>query len=65
MTSDETRDPQAQHLEHMKHEFLLAQQRRREAAAALRRGNAGDGDGPPAAGPVADGQAADVAAVRP
>ena len=57
MTSiDDERDPQAQRLERMKNEFLVAQQRRREGTAASRRRDAGDGDGPPLAGPVADGQ---------
>jgi hypothetical protein len=50
MTSvDADRDPQAQQLEQMKNDFLVAQQRRRERAAASR-GDSGDGDGPPLAG---------------
>ncbi len=64
MTSiDDECDSQAQRLERlerlerMKREFLGAQQRRRERTAASRRGDTGDGDGPPLAGPVADGQA--------
>jgi hypothetical protein len=61
---DDERDPQVQQLERMKNEFLLAQQRRRERAAASRRGGTGDGDGPPLAGPTADGQRG-TAALRP
>ena len=65
MTSiDDDRDPQVQQLERMKNEFLVAQQRRRERAAAPRRGDTGDGDGPPLAGPAADGQTG-IAAWRP
>jgi len=65
MTSiDDDRDPQVQQLERMQNEFLVAQQRRRERAAASRRGGTGDGDGPPLAGPVADGQTG-IAALRP
>ena len=64
MTSTDDRDPQVQQLERMKNEFLVAQQRRRERAAAERRGDTGDGDGPPLAGPVTDGQTG-IAAVRP
>jgi len=61
---DDDRDPEVQQLERMKNEFLVAQQRRRERAAALRRGDTGDGDGPPLAGPLADRQAG-IAALRP
>jgi len=64
MTSTDDRDPQAQQLERMKNEFLVAQQRRRERAAAERRGDTGDGDGAPPAVPVTDSHAG-VAAVRP
>jgi hypothetical protein len=65
MTSiDNDSDPQLQLRERMKNEFLVAQQRRRERAAASRLGDAGDGDGPPLAGPVADGQTG-IAALRP
>ena len=65
MTSiDHDRDPQMQQLERMKNDFLVAQQRRRERAAASRRGDTRDGDGPPLAGPVADGQTG-IAALRP
>jgi hypothetical protein len=54
MTSiDHERDPQMLELERMKDDFLVAQQRRRERIAASRRGDTGDGDGPPLAGPVA------------
>lgn len=52
MTSmDDDRDPQVQQLERMKQDFLVAQQRRRERAAASRRGDTGDGEGPPLARP--------------
>lgn len=64
MKSTDDRDPQAQQLERMRTEFLVAQQRRRERAAAERRGNAADGDGAPPAVPVTDSQTG-VAAVRP
>ena len=65
MTSiDDDRDPQVQQLERMKNDFLVAQQRRRERAAASSRGDTGDGDGPPLAGPVADGQTG-ITALRP
>jgi hypothetical protein len=65
MTSiDDERDPQAQRLERMKNDFLVAQQRRRERAPgpAPRRDNTGDG--PPPAGPAADGLTG-IAALRP
>ena len=64
MSIDDGRDPQMTQLERMKNDFLVAQQRRRERAAASRRGDTGDGDGPPLKGPVADGQTV-IAAVRP
>jgi hypothetical protein len=48
---DDDRDPQVQQLERMKQDFLVAQQRRRERAAASRRGDTGDGEGPPLARP--------------
>ena len=64
MTTTDNRDPKVQQLERMKTEFLVAQQRRRERAAAERRGDTGDGDGAPPAVPVTDGQTG-VAAVRP
>ncbi len=62
-THDE-REPQVQQLERMRNEFLVAQQVRREKAAATGRADNGDGDGPHLAGPVTDGQAG-IAAVRP
>jgi hypothetical protein len=61
---DDDRRPQVQQLERMKNEFLVAQQRRRERAAASRRGDTGDGDGPPLAGPAAD-HLIGIAALRP
>ena len=65
MTSiDDDRDPQAQRLERVKNDFLVAQQRRRERApeAASRRDNTGDG--PPLPSPAADGLTG-IAALRP
>ena len=65
MTStDDDRDPQAQRLERMKNDFLVAQQQRCERApeAASRRDDAGNG--PPLAGPAADGLTG-IAALRP
>jgi len=47
---DQDRDPQMEQLERMKNVFLVAQQRRRDRAAASRRADPGDGDGPPRAG---------------
>jgi hypothetical protein len=65
MTSfDDDHVPQAQRLERMKNDFLVAQQRRRERApgAASRRDDTGDP--PPSAGPAADGLTG-IAALRP
>ena len=64
MTTTDNRDPKVQQLERMKTEFLVAQQRRRERAAAERRGDTGDGDGAPPVVPVTDSQTG-VAAVHP
>ena len=58
-TMDDDRDPQAERLEQMKNEFLVAQQRRRERAAPGAPSRHDDaGNEPPLAGPVADSQVA-------
>jgi hypothetical protein len=64
MTSfDDDHNPQAQRLERMKNDFLVAQERRRErAGAASPRDDTGDP--PPSAGPAADGLTG-IAALRP
>jgi hypothetical protein len=65
MTSiNDERDPQAQRLEQMKNEFLVAQQRRRERARGAASRHDDTGDGPPLAGPAADGLTG-IAALRP
>ena len=64
MKSTDDRDPQTQQLERMKTEFLDAQQRRRERAAAERRGDTGGDDGAPLAVPVTDSETGAVG-VRP
>lgn len=62
-SDDDAGHPQAQHLERMKREFLVAQQRRRDRAPdATERPDHTD-DGPPVAGP-ADETLTGIAAVR-
>ena len=61
---DDDRDPQAQRLERMKNEFLVAQQRRRQRAPGAASRHDDTADGPPLAGPAADGVTG-VAALRP
>ena len=57
-------DPQAERLERMKCEFLVAQQRRRERAPEAASRSDDTDDGPLQAGPADDSLTA-VAAVRP
>ena len=65
MTSiDGDRDSQAQRLEQMKNDFLVAQQRRRQRAPGAAPRHEDTGEGPPLAGPAADGLTG-VAALRP
>ena len=65
MTSiDAEREPQAQRVERMKNDFLVAQQRRRERAPGAASRHDDTGDGPAPAGPAADGLAG-IAALRP
>ena len=65
MTSiDDDRDSQAQRVQQMKNDFLLAQQRRRQGAPGAPSRHDDTGDGPPLAGPAADGLTG-VAALRP
>jgi hypothetical protein len=65
MTSiDDDRDPQAQRLERMKNDFLVAQQRRRERAPGAASRHDDTGDGPLLPSPAADGLPG-VPALRP
>jgi hypothetical protein len=57
-------DPQAQRLEQMKNEFLIAQQRRRERTPAAAPRPDHTDDRPLLAGPAA-GRLTEIAAVRP
>ena len=64
MTSiDDDRDPQAQRLERMKNDFLVAQQRRRERAPVAASPHDDTGDRPVLAGPPARWPG--IAALRP
>jgi hypothetical protein len=64
LAADDEGDPQAQRLERMKSEFLVAQQRRRDRAPEVAPRPGDTDDGPLLTGPAAGGLTS-IAAVRP